>query len=65
MVEFDFIKKTDNFDVKNRKDLVHFMIYFDNESFEVFSGENVVVEKWVTLINYLIENQNDIYVVDN
>ena len=65
MVEFDFIKKTDNFDVKNRKDLVHFMIYFDNESFEVFSGENEVVEKWVTLINYLIENQNDIYVVDN
>ena len=36
------------------------MIYFDNETFEVFSGECKIVEKWVTLINYLIDNQFEI-----
>ena len=36
------------------------MIYFENETFEVFSGEHKIVEKWITLINYLIDNQFEI-----
>ena len=61
MVEFDLGKKNNGFDTTNEKNSIfHFMIYFDNETFEVFSGECKIVEKWVTLINYLIDNQFEI-----
>jgi hypothetical protein len=61
MVEFDLGKKNIGFDTTNDKNSIfHFMIYFENETFEVFSGECKIVEKWVTLINYLIDNQFEI-----
>ena len=61
MVEFDLGKKNDGFDTTNDKNSIfHFMIYFENETFEVFSGEHKIVEKWITLINYLIDNQFEI-----
>ena len=61
MVEFDLGKKNNGFDTTNDKNSIfHFMIYFENETFEVFSGECKIVEKWVTLINYLIDNQFEI-----
>ena len=61
MVEFDLGKKNIGFDTTNDKNSIfHFMIYFENETFEVFSGEHKIVEKWITLINYLIDNQFEI-----
>ena len=54
-------EKNDGFDTTNEKNSIfHFMIYFENETFEVFSGDHKIVEKWITLINYLIDNQFEI-----
>ena len=60
LVDFDNNRKSNTFDTpafKKKHDPCNFMIYFKNESFEVFGSENEeLIEKWVTIINYFIEN---------
>ena len=61
-IEFDNGKKDyKTFEFNNKKDFFHFLIYFNNESFEIFSSlKQELIEKWVSLINYLIDIQDDI-----
>ena len=60
LVDFDSNRKSNTFETpafKKKHDPSNFMIYFKNESFEVFGSENEeLIEKWVTIINYFIEN---------
>ena len=65
-IEFDNGKKDYNtFEFNNKKDYFHFLIYFNNESFEIFSSlKQELIEKWVSLINYLIDIQDDISIDD-
>ena len=60
LVDFDSNRKSNTFETpafKKKNDPCNFLIYFKNESFEVFGSENEeLIEKWVTIINYFIEN---------
>ena len=60
LVDFDNNRKSNTFETpafKKKHDPCNFMIYFKNESFEVFGSENEeLIEKWVTIINYFIDN---------
>ena len=66
-IEFDNGKKDYNtFEFNNKKDFFHFLIYFNNESFEILSSlKQELIEKWVSLINYLIDIQDDISIDEN
>ena len=61
-VEFDLGKKNNQHltpTFKKKKDNYHFMIYFKNETFEILSSDNEeLIGKWITLINYLIDDLN-------
>ena len=59
-VEFENEKKIfSTFEYNNKKNYSHFLIYFNNETFQIFSSlQQDLIEKWISLINYLIE-QND------
>ena len=43
-----------------KKDYFYFLIYLNNEKFEIFSSENEnIIIKWVSIINYFISKQDD------
>ena len=43
-----------------KKDFFYFLIYLQNEKFEIFSSENENnIIKWVSIINYFISKQDD------
>jgi hypothetical protein len=62
-VDFDNERKSNTLDTpafKKKHDPCNFIIYFKNESIEVFGSESEeLIGKWVTIINYFIENSHE------